>query len=150
MQGRALLLAESKYFNSAIENATGAVVRYKARWVCRGFEAVYGQDYTKTTSPTARMESFWVLLHLGAALDYDIQQIGVKTAFLNGVLPPGETCFMEQPPGFFLGEWSTVQIAIRFPLFLTFSRSPWFSHQILCFSILASSPVFPMQILLFF
>ena len=50
----------------------GVVVRYKARWVCQGFEAVYGQDYTKTTSPTACMESFHILLHLGAALDYDI------------------------------------------------------------------------------
>jgi len=46
------------------------------------------------------MESFHILLHLSAALDYDIQQIDVKTAFLNGILPPDETCFMEQPPGF--------------------------------------------------
>ena len=76
------------------------MVRYKARWVCQGFEAVCSQDYTKTTSPTARMESFRILLHLGAALDYNIQQIDIKTAFLNGILPPDETCFMEQPLGF--------------------------------------------------
>jgi len=59
----------------------GRVVRYKARYVCRGFTAVYGEDYTKTTSPTARMESFRVLLHLGAALGMDIQQIDVKQCF---------------------------------------------------------------------
>jgi Reverse transcriptase (RNA-dependent DNA polymerase) len=79
---------------------TGTVVCYKARWVCHGFEQVYGQDYNKTSSPTACMEYFQVLLHLGAALDYDMQQINVKTAFLNGLLPEGETCYMEQPPGF--------------------------------------------------
>ena len=78
----------------------GNVVRYKARWVCRGFKAIQGQDYDKTTSPTARLESFRVLLHIGAALDFDIQQIDIKTAFLNGLLPPGETCYMEEPAGF--------------------------------------------------
>ena len=24
----------------------------------------------------------------------------MKTAFLNGILPPDKICFMEQPPGF--------------------------------------------------
>jgi hypothetical protein len=81
-------------------NETGAVVRHNARWVCCGFEQVYGQDYNKTSSTTARMGSFRVLLHLGAALDYDVQQIDVKTAFLNGLLPKGERCCMEQLTGF--------------------------------------------------
>jgi hypothetical protein len=78
----------------------GTIVRYKCRYVCRGFSAVYGQDYTKTTSPTARMESFRVLLHLGASLDMDIQQIDVKTAFLYSILSNDEICYMEQPEGY--------------------------------------------------
>ncbi|KIJ61797.1 hypothetical protein HYDPIDRAFT_54554, partial [Hydnomerulius pinastri MD-312] len=44
----------------------GKPSRFKVRWVCKGYTAVYGQDYTKTTSPTARLESFRVLSHLGA------------------------------------------------------------------------------------
>jgi hypothetical protein len=42
----------------------GTIVRYKCRYVCRGFSAVYGRDYTETTSPTAQMESFRVLCTL--------------------------------------------------------------------------------------
>ena len=73
---------------------------FKAQYVCRGYTAVYGQDYTKTTSPTVCMESFRVLAHIGAALDWEIKQLDIKTAFLNGVLDPNEVCYMEQPEGF--------------------------------------------------
>jgi Reverse transcriptase (RNA-dependent DNA polymerase) len=37
---------------------TGKAVRWKVRLVFKGFEQIYGKDYTKTTSPTARMESW--------------------------------------------------------------------------------------------
>ena len=73
---------------------------FKARYVCRGYSAVYGQDYTKTTSPTACMESFHILAHISAVLDWEIEQLDIKTAFLNGVLEPEEICYMEQPEGF--------------------------------------------------
>lgn len=79
---------------------TGKAVRWKVRLVFKGFEQIYGKDYNKTTSPTARMESWRVLLHLAAALGYDAQQIDVKTAFLYGLLPEDEIQYMEQPRGF--------------------------------------------------
>ena len=78
----------------------GELTWFKARYVCRGYTAVYGQDYMKTMSPTACMESFCVLAHLGAALDWEIEQLDIKTAFLNGILAPDEVCYMEQPEGF--------------------------------------------------
>lgn len=81
-------------------NEVGEVVRHKVRFVCKGFEQVYGQDYTKTTAPTARLESFRALLHLAAAHDWDAQQIDVKTAFLYGLLPEDEVQYMEQPGSF--------------------------------------------------
>jgi hypothetical protein len=46
------------------------------------------------------MESFHVLAHLGAALNWEIDQIDVKTASLHGLLDSDEVCFMEQPEGF--------------------------------------------------
>ena len=79
---------------------TGKAVRWKVRLVFKGFEQIYGKDYTKTTSPTARMESWRILLHLAAALDWDAQQIDIKTAFLYGLLPDDEIQYMEQPNGF--------------------------------------------------
>ena len=68
--------------------------------IFKGFEQVYGKDYTSTTPPTARMESWRILLHIAAAIDWDAQQIDVKTAFLYGLLPDNEIQYMEQPPGF--------------------------------------------------
>ena len=50
--------------------------------------------------PTARLESFCLVLHLAASLGWDLQQLDVKMAFLHGVLPPEETAYVEQPPGF--------------------------------------------------
>jgi hypothetical protein len=78
----------------------GNVVRYKVRYVAKGYTQRYGVDYDKTTAPTACLESFRALLHVGASLGWDIQQYNIKTAFLHGVLPESETMFMEQPPSF--------------------------------------------------
>jgi Reverse transcriptase (RNA-dependent DNA polymerase) len=61
---------------------------------------IYSLDYDKTTAPTAHLESFRIILHIAAALDWDIYQFDIKTAFLNGVLPPDKIAYMEQPPGF--------------------------------------------------
>jgi hypothetical protein len=78
----------------------GNIVRYKVRYVAKGFAQQYGIDYDKTTAPTVRLESFRAILHLAATLNWDLQHFDVKTAFLHGILPPDETMFMEQPRGF--------------------------------------------------
>ena len=54
----------------------------------------------KTTSPTARMESWRLIMHIATSLDWDIKQIDVKMAFLYGLLPDDEIQYMEQPRGF--------------------------------------------------
>lgn len=46
------------------------------------------------------MVSWRLILHIAACLDWDIQQIDVKTAFLYGLLPEDETQYMKQPEGF--------------------------------------------------
>ena len=78
----------------------GNVTRYKVRYVVKGFAQRYMIDYDKTTAPTTRLASFRSILHLAAVLDWDIQHVDIKTAFLHGILPESETVFMEQPPGF--------------------------------------------------
>jgi hypothetical protein len=78
----------------------GKPARFKARYVCHRYSAIWGQDYTKTSAPTTCLESFCVLTHLGAALDWEIDQIDIKTAFLHGLLKSDEVCYMYQPEGF--------------------------------------------------
>jgi transposase InsO family protein len=81
-------------------NEHGAIVRWKARWVVKGFLQVFGLDYNKTTSPTARLETLRILCHIVATHDLELRQFDVKTAFLHGDLPEDERIYMEQPPGF--------------------------------------------------
>jgi hypothetical protein len=75
-------------------------IHFKACYVCRGYSAVWGQDYIKTSAPTACLESFRILAHIGAALDWEIEQLDIKTAFLYGLLDSDKVCYMDQPEGF--------------------------------------------------
>ena len=48
-------------------------------------------------SPVAMLKSIRILLSIAATLDYEIWQMDVKTAFLNGNLD--ERIYMQQPEG---------------------------------------------------
>ena len=78
----------------------GNVIRYKVWYVAKGYAQLPGINFTKTTAPTAHLESFCSLLHLAATLQWDVQHFDIKTAFLHGILPDDETAYMEQPPSF--------------------------------------------------
>jgi hypothetical protein len=81
-------------------NEFGAVVRNKVHYCVLGCRQKYGRDYEQTTSPTARLESFRAVLHVAASRGWDVQQIDVKTAFLNATLPPDEVQYSRQPRHF--------------------------------------------------
>jgi hypothetical protein len=78
----------------------GNVVRNKVRYCVKGFRQVYGRDFTSTTSPTARLESFRAVLHVAATRNWDVQQVDIKTAFLNARLPEDEIQYTRQPKHF--------------------------------------------------
>ena len=54
-----------------------------------------GFDYEETFSPVAMIKSIRILLAIANHMDYEIWQMDVKTAFLNGSLD--ETIYMVQP-----------------------------------------------------
>ncbi|GJW50205.1 retrotransposon protein, putative, ty1-copia subclass [Tanacetum coccineum] len=76
----------------------GAVHTYKARLVAKGFTQTYGVDYEETFSPVADIRAIRILIAIAAFYDYEIWQMDVKTAFLNGHL--SEEVYMVQPEGF--------------------------------------------------
>ncbi|GKB04022.1 putative RNA-directed DNA polymerase [Tanacetum coccineum] len=76
----------------------GKVHTYKARLVAKGYTQTHGIDYEKTFSPVAKIKSIRIMLAIVAFHDYEIWQMDVKTAFLNGKLT--EDVFMAQPEGF--------------------------------------------------
>ncbi|KAM2086334.1 hypothetical protein ACFX1R_023876 [Malus domestica] len=76
----------------------GNVETYKARLVAKGYRQREWIDYEETFSPIAMIKSILILLAIDAYHDYEIWQMDVKTAFLNGYLE--EKLYMTQPEGF--------------------------------------------------
>ena len=76
----------------------GTISCFKARLVAKGFTQIPGQDFTFTFAPIARWESIHSLLCIATIHDYEIHQLDVKTAYLNG--PLKEDIYMRAPDGF--------------------------------------------------
>ncbi|KAJ9561274.1 hypothetical protein OSB04_006434 [Centaurea solstitialis] len=76
----------------------GNVHTFKARLVAKGFTQTHGIVYDETFSPVAMLKSIRILMAISAYFNYQIWQMDVKTAFLNGKLT--EDVYMQQPEGF--------------------------------------------------
>ena len=71
---------------------------YKARLVVKYFRQTHGVDYDETFSPIAMLKSIRILLAIVAYYYYEIWQMDIKIAFLNGNLM--EDVYMTQPKVF--------------------------------------------------
>ncbi|CAI7814091.1 unnamed protein product [Closterium sp. NIES-54] len=71
---------------------------FKVRYVARGFCQRQKFDYFQTFSPTPKMTTLWVLLHVAAQRDYELHSLDFSTAFLQGSLH--EEIWLRRPPGF--------------------------------------------------
>ncbi|KAK1683412.1 hypothetical protein QYE76_044260 [Lolium multiflorum] len=89
---------ENKWIFKRKTDADGNITVYKARLVAKGFRQIQGVDYDETFSPVAKLKSVRILLAIAAFFDYEIWQMDVKTAFLNGDIE--EELYMVQPKGF--------------------------------------------------
>ncbi|GJU85451.1 zinc finger, CCHC-type containing protein [Tanacetum coccineum] len=62
----------------------GAIHTFKSRLIAKGFTQTYWVDYEETFSPVADIRAIRILIAIAAFYDYEIWQMDVKTAFLNG------------------------------------------------------------------
>ena len=79
-------------------NADGSISRYKARLVTQGHTQEAGLEYDEVFAPVARYTSIRTVLAMSNALDLELHQMDVKTAFLNGELD--NEIYMMQPDGY--------------------------------------------------
>jgi hypothetical protein len=72
--------------------------RFKARLVAKGFSQIPGIDYNDVFSPVIKYNSIHIFLGIFAMHNLELEQLDVKTTFLNGDL--AEEIYMDQPDGF--------------------------------------------------
>ena len=78
--------------------AQGEIERFKARYVAKGFEQVYGVDFFEARAPGGRYATLRAPLSICLVWDLETKQIDIKCAFLNGVLH--QDLYIVQPPMF--------------------------------------------------
>ena len=89
---------EYKWIFKKKTDMDGNMHTFKARLVVKGFKQTHSIDYDESFSPVIVLKSIRILLTIAAYYDYEIWQMDVKTAFLNGNLL--EDVYMTQPEGF--------------------------------------------------
>nr|GEY08709.1 retrotransposon protein, putative, Ty1-copia subclass [Tanacetum cinerariifolium] len=95
---KAALLDPDKWLFKKKTDMDGNVHIYKDRLVAKGYTQTPGIDYEETFFPVADIRAIRILIAIAAYYDYEIWQMDVKTAFLNGYL--NDEVYMEQPEGF--------------------------------------------------
>ncbi|CAI7863500.1 unnamed protein product [Closterium sp. NIES-54] len=81
-----------------VKRPPGSPPVFKTRYVTRGFSKRQGVDFFQTFSPTPKMTTLRVLLHVAAQRDYELHSLDFSTAFSQGSLH--EEIWLRGPPGF--------------------------------------------------
>ena len=92
--------------------ANGAIDKYKAKLVIKGYKQKEGLDYFDTYSPMTRINSIRMVLAIASLWNLEVHQMDVTTAFLNGDL--NEEIYMEQPEGFIVRSQSSPYTRVGF------------------------------------
>ncbi|RVE41367.1 hypothetical protein evm_013983 [Chilo suppressalis] len=95
-------VVKCKWVYKRKHDSSGKYDKYKARLVAKCFTQTNGIDYCETFSPVVWHSTLRLLFSLANEYDLQIDHIDINTAFLNGELK--ETIYIEQPPGFGVGD----------------------------------------------
>ena len=73
----------------------GEITSYRVRIVAGGHRQVEGVNYSETFSSAAKMPTVQLVLANAATQDWEIEHVGIKSAYLNVTLK--ETIYMKPP-----------------------------------------------------
>ncbi|CAI7852236.1 unnamed protein product [Closterium sp. NIES-54] len=98
-----------------VKRLPGSPPVFKARYVARGFSQRRGVDFFQTFSPTPKMTTLRVLLHVATQRDYELHSLDFSTAFLQGSLH--EEIWLRCPPGVTGSFPADTQWSLRRPVY---------------------------------
>ncbi|CAI7808376.1 unnamed protein product [Closterium sp. NIES-54] len=98
-----------------VKRPPGSPPAFKARYVACGFSQRQGVDFFQTFSPTPKMTTIRILLHVAAQRDYELHSLDFSTAFLQGSLH--EEIWLRRPPGFTGSFPAGTQWSLRRPVY---------------------------------
>jgi len=90
----------SKWVLKAKKDAAGNIVHYKARLVAQGFSQISSVNYDDTYAPVAKLASMRAVIAMANRLGFEMHQIDIKGAYLNGELQDNKVLYMQHPPGY--------------------------------------------------
>ena len=91
-------VVSSKWIYKIQHVVDGSIEKYKERFVAIGFSQKEGIDYEETFVLVGRYTSIRTIMALASMMKWSLQQMDVKTTFLNVVIE--EEVYIEQPQGF--------------------------------------------------
>jgi hypothetical protein len=88
----------SKWVFKVKRDQDGNIIKFKARYVVKGYMQRFGVDYTNTYANVADIDTIWLLLAMACFYNWECDTVDIVTAFLNRDLE--EEVYMDQIEGF--------------------------------------------------
>ncbi|CAI7840264.1 unnamed protein product [Closterium sp. NIES-54] len=98
-----------------VKRPPGSTLAFRALYVSRGFSQRQGVAFFHTFSPTPKMTTLRVLLHVAAQRDYEVHSLDFSTTFLQSSLH--EEIWLRRPPGFTGSFPEGTQWSLRWPVY---------------------------------
>ncbi|CAI7776472.1 unnamed protein product [Closterium sp. NIES-53] len=122
-----------------VKRPPGSPPVFKARYVARGFSLRQGVDFFQNFSPTPKMTTLCVLLHVAAQRNYELHYLDFSTAFLQGSLH--EENWLRRLPGFSGSFPAGTEWSLRRPVYgLRQAPREWHDTLRTTFAVLGFAP----------